>query len=482
MGGTWAFGKLFLYVYHSKISNRSLADQFVYLSVSLFVRRQPESNILDPRLIEEFERTRVKIKCDPESKSTSVAGRSLRKTPARASANSTQSQEERRIKNECQANDECEDLNKRVHLSTDLTGSSPCDSNSTPIPRLSSPSSLTRESSDNFKILIKDCSPNHQDNSNKEKLMNFYKNEYQNGYPNEMKSEYNGGTKEHKNEIRQKNETKAYGLGYQSEDSDEQEEDKSEEDSYSSYSPSSSPDSQNDDHLNQNQRLNQIDLQKATKNAVNNSSIQSVRVREMNSGTSSSVSNAIPSKPVTVVNSSRKVAAGNQSTIKSSNPKATISSLKFEQCTDHVRNNLTNLNHLSPTTLKISLKSGKSFAANGLDDSSRPASFGRTNELARSHRASSYNQNDEKMDTSTNEPSTGSSFSESDEESLDNSLESPPSYEDGQTVGGRKIWRPDFFRDRMEFANQVVITQIRDPQSKSIITFKESRKSFSEFN
>lgn len=483
----------------------------------------------------------MKIKCEPESKSTSVAGRSLRKTPARASANSAQSLEERRIKNEPQSNDEYDDLNK--DLPTDDLNKSmsmakrPSSSNGMPVPRLSSPSA--RESMDNKmdirmdnrmdsrmddRMVIEECGPfkNHQANksSNKEKLINFYRNEYHSTYPiqrsepkSEIRNEYGGGIKEehmkeHRkefvNEISPKNAFKPYTVSYPSEDSDEQEdepEEKSEEESCSSYSPSSSPDSPSDDHLNRNQRQNQIDRQEVSRNATNHSSIQRVHIREMNAqemdtrekniremnaremngATNSYVSKpTIPTKPVTVANSPRKVPASNQPTIKSSNqkPKLTISSLKTCTNTDHVRNNLTNLNHLSPTTLKISLKGGRSFATTGLNDSRRQTNFARVNELARSHHqpASNYNQNDEKM--STNEPSA--SFSESDEESLDNSLESV-SDDDVQVIGSR-VWRPDFFSDRLEFANQVVITQIRDPHSKSIITFKESRRTFPQFN
>ena len=316
--------------------------------------------------------------------------------------------------------------------------------------------------------------------------MNFYKNEYQNGHKNEsgykaeVRDDYNGGRiikeecqKEYQGEIREQNEMNQYRLGntepHRSEDSDEQEEDRSEGDSYSSYSPSSSQDSQNDDSLNQ--KLNQIDRQQTVKN-TDNSLSRAVHVRETIrevNGTNSSIS----SKMTGNVSNAYKKITSNQPTTKPPNQKAilSISSLK---CTEHVRNNLTNLNHLSPTTLKISLKSNKSFAVNGSDEASGYSSLGR-NELARSHQPSSFNQNEEKMDTSTNETSHSSSSNESDEDSLGNS---PESQSDEDQTDNRKIWRPDFFRDRMEFANQVVITQIRDPQSKSIITFKESRKTF----
>ena len=79
-----------------------------------------------------------------------------------------------------------------------------------------------------------------------------------------------------------------------------------------------------------------------------------------------------------------------------------------------------------------------------------------------------FNRNEDEMDKSL----------ENSSDSLDNSSKS--SLESLSDVNKcKQIWTPEFFKDRIEFANSVIITQIKD--KNTIITFKESRKGFLGF-
>lgn len=355
---------------------------------------EPIKNILDHRLIEEFERNQVKL--EPESKTTSIAGRSLRKTPARASANSTYAAEMKNV-------NDYADLN-RLDSSMNISPHDLIDTNK----HISSSNQQNKNVDKTFEILTEDCSSTkfetYDDNESdqlmdKEKLLNFYESEYNIRY----KSVNN----------------------YKSDDSDKLE--KEDDSSSSSYSPSSSQDST--DNLNDQQ-------------FIQFNHLQFVRTEPMNS----------PKK----INE-------NYRTFKSKNQNVKL--MSPIKPTDHIRNNLTNLNHLNPTTLKKSLKKDNSssyFISNLNQSDLNKTDLNKNNQMK-------FNQNNEIMDTSTiRTDSDNESISSSSSESIEDHF--------------KKIWTPEFFRDRIEFSKQVIITSIdssvQDTKTNTFITFKESRKSF----
>ena len=372
--------------------------------------REPECNILDVRLIEDFERNRVKIKYEPEPESTSIAGRTLRKTPARACAKSIYSLEN-------QTNSiKVEPINE---VTNQPTNNKPSNALTDELTDNESTNDSTSRLNKNFKVLIEDCTS---------------LDEFHNNFEDEDDSPMN-------------EEMDCEEYDESNEESDNQEEKSSldDEENYSSYSPSSQESNECtvvDRHyfsLSNSDRA----ADSMSKVANNNTKTQLV-ISPMNRTSTGSVH--------TIVKHSK--ASLNH---KPANASDAISSLKS---TVHVRNNLTNLNHLNPSTLKVTKSQPikNSFMRNQTEmDTSSPNSSS----------TSSLNLSLNSLNGSaTNSTSNSRTSSKS-------SLRESPS---DDCFVDKLNWTPEFFKNRIEFANQVVITQIKD--KNTIITFKESRKGF----